>query len=94
MNPVLAKLTISYSAYMGEPFSSNESGDIIPSMDTWIKKRRKKKKKRKDKLSLLKSFMLHLNFLFSSTYIFNVFHKCSPWFPNIAGVFAVKIESQ
>ena len=68
MNPVLAKLTISYSAYTGEPFSSNESGDIIPSMDTWIKKRRKKKK-RKDKLSLLKSFMLHLNFLFSSTWI-------------------------
>lgn len=47
MNPVLAKLTISYSAYTGEPFSSNESGDIIPSMDTWIKKRRKKKRKEK-----------------------------------------------
>lgn len=46
MNPVLAKLTRSYSAYTGEPFSSNESGDIIPSMDTWIKKMRKKEKKK------------------------------------------------
>ena len=45
MNPVLAKLTISYSAYTGEPFSSNESGDIIPSMDTWIKKDEKERKK-------------------------------------------------
>lgn len=46
MNPVLAKLTISYSACTGEPFSSNESGDIMPSMDTWIKKRKEREKEK------------------------------------------------
>lgn len=66
MNPVLAKLTISYSAYTGEPFSSNESGDIIPSMDTWIKKRRKKKKKEKinklvEKLYVTFKFLIFLH---------------------------------
>jgi len=60
----------------------------------YLDKKEERKRERKDKLSLWKIFLLHLNFLFSSTYIFNVFHKCSPWFPNTAGVFAVKIESQ
>ena len=35
IKPVLPKLTMSYSACTGEPYWSNDSGDITPSVETW-----------------------------------------------------------